>query len=73
MANGDRYEGYFHEGQRHGQGKHEIKDSLQVYDGEWNDGLPHGQGREVNPAGDVYNGGFNEGKKHGRGKLEKVD
>ncbi|TYZ62425.1 hypothetical protein PybrP1_008667 [[Pythium] brassicae (nom. inval.)] len=65
---GERYEGDFVIGRRHGKGAAKTR-SRDVYDGEWVDGCYHGKGSCAYANGDVYDGEWVHGKWQGRGEL----
>lgn len=64
---GDKYEGEWEDGLRHGQGEYFSKASGAKYEGEYQNDVKHGRGKYTYPNGDVYNGEWNEGKRHGKG------
>lgn len=68
-ANGDKYEGVFAVGKRHGKGVFTSKDG-EEYAGEFVWNKPQGTGKLTSVGGDVYTGQFHCGKKHGHG-LQK--
>jgi hypothetical protein len=66
-ANGDRYEGAWHQGQRHGKGVYEYSNG-DVYDGSWINDKKEGTGVLEMATGDRYEGEWADGKKNGAGK-----
>lgn len=69
--NGDRYEGEFEDGKKHGQGKYDWKeknDQLDYYDGTWKNDSAEGFGSSM-IRGQFYTGEFKNGKRHGEGQL----
>ena len=79
--NGDRYEGTFENGKKHGQGKYDWKpvkegedqpEDEDYYDGEWKNDSAEGQGTSM-IGGEFYNGEFKNGKRHGEGELNTLD
>ena len=64
--NGDRYEGNFSRGEKHGRGTYTWLDG-QTYVGEYVDGKQHGLGKYRNEGGDEFEGSWVHGKRHGRG------
>lgn len=79
-SNGNRYQGDFRDGLRHGQGTLFEADGL-VYVGQWEKGLKHGEGKEFWQKGFagnhdsqvVYEGQWKDGKKNGQGTLSNPD
>jgi len=67
--NGDKYEGEFKDGKRHGQGTYTFKDG-RIYVGEFKDGASHGQGTIKYKDGSMYVGEFKDGKRHGQGTIK---
>ncbi|KAG7393818.1 hypothetical protein PHYBOEH_006001 [Phytophthora boehmeriae] len=68
FANGDKYEGEFRQGFRHGHGVFTSKHGARVYDGEWRRGEQHGVGKERWLAnGDRYEGEYQHDVFHGKG------
>uniref|UniRef100_A0A7S1KRF7 Uncharacterized protein n=1 Tax=Percolomonas cosmopolitus TaxID=63605 RepID=A0A7S1KRF7_9EUKA len=69
---GDRYEGEFVHGKRHGQGTMEWPNQAERYTGQWHEGLPHGQGSlyffnvQVGSC-NYYEGDFKNGARDGKG------
>lgn len=57
--NGDRYEGEWNEGKRHGRGICRWADG-RTYDGEWKEGKVHGTGIHTWSRGDKYEGQWTE-------------
>ena len=66
------YEGQYHLGERHGEGKLSRADGG-VYIGQYRHGLVEGHGRYVAQNGDVYEGAYHEGHRKGRGKYTFAD
>ena len=62
------YEGEWHSGKYHGQGKL-IKADGSEYEGEFRFDTVHGAGRYRSKDGDVYEGKFVQGQRHGVGKY----
>lgn len=69
--NGDKYEGDFEFGKKHGQGKYDWSDG-DYYDGEWRNDSAEGHGTSM-IGDDFYDGQFKNGKKHGEGELTSGD
>lgn len=69
MKNGDRYEGEFRYGRRHGNGKYFLKKGDR-YEGEFADDQMNGQGTYFWADGSKYSGEFKEGRPHGTGNYE---
>lgn len=69
-ANGDIYQGEWHEGKANGQGVFvDIEGSM--YEGAWSNDQQHGKGTETWNKGQIkYTGDFQEGKKTGLGRFE---
>jgi hypothetical protein len=65
-ANGDRYEGAWHQGQRHGKGVYEYSNG-DIYDGNWINDKKEGAGVLEMATGDRYEGDWADGKKNGAG------
>ena len=69
--NGDRYDGEWFEGKKHGfgtmwrceHGKHRVE-----YNGTWVHNRRDGYGVMHNDLGETYEGEWRDGKRHGRGK-----
>ena len=70
FANGDVYEGPFHQGQRHGKGKLTYAEFGDEFVGEWRGDKQHGHGRFSFADGSYYEGDHSEGVAYGKG--EKV-
>ena len=64
--NGDRYEGCFQHGKRHGQGKRINIDGSQ-YVGEYKEDQPSGFGVYTWKDGEEYSGRWKNGLFHGKG------
>lgn len=72
FANGDRYEGAFVQGFRHGRGVFTSERGNRVYEGEWRRSEKHGMGKEKwLVSGDRYEGEYQKDVFHGRGVLFK--
>ena len=67
-ANGERYEGDFVNGKRHGRGRMEYANG-DVYEGEYNMGKRHGQGTMTYAAGSSYTGAWENSVKSGKGRF----
>jgi len=65
--NGDRYEGDWAEGLRHGKGKYISKSTGGKYDGEYSTDLKDGKGKYVFSNGDWYDGDWKDGLRNGQG------
>lgn len=61
----EKYDGQWHMGKRHGQGKEYYKDGKIKYEGQFANSLYNGQGTFYFKNGDKYQGGFYTGKLHG--------
>jgi hypothetical protein len=70
--NGLQIEGYFQDGQPHGQAT-AIWPTGSSYSGGWRFGQKHGLGLQKLCSGDVFEGHFEEGKRNGEGKLVLAD
>jgi hypothetical protein len=66
-ANGDRHEGQFSRGERHGAGV--LYRHGEVWRGTWTRDCLGGSGKYTGRTGDVYDGDFLDGKKHGKGRV----
>jgi len=64
---GDKYDGDWENGLRHGVGNYISKESGAKYDGQYENDLKHGQGKYTYGNGDVYKGEWKAGKRHGTG------
>ncbi|TMW56925.1 hypothetical protein Poli38472_002850 [Pythium oligandrum] len=69
---GERYEGDFQYGKKHGKGLSRGANGEQ-YDGQFHDGYYHGRGVCAYPNGDVYGGEWVHGKWQGSGELRLQD
>ena len=65
---GDRYEGEFEKGKRHGVGTMYYV-SGERYEGEWHENRQHGRGIYHYKNGDRFDGYFNKGVIHGFGTM----
>merc|ERR1712168_1529592 len=65
--NGDRYEGDWQRGLRHGRGVYTSKATGAAYDGEYVNDKKEGQGKYSWANGDWYEGGWKDGQRHGHG------
>jgi len=88
-ANGDRYEGEWHDGLRHGQGRWSTPANVwaidgtgrlvdgaprfDTYEGGWENDMRHGNGVLTLARGSTYVGDFIRGKKHGQGRMRQLD
>jgi hypothetical protein len=68
FANGDRYDGDWAGGRRHGTGTLVSADGA-AYVGQWADDARHGVGVLTLPSGDSYEGGWVADQKHGPGRF----
>ncbi|AVK75404.1 Morn repeat domain containing protein [Pandoravirus quercus] len=62
------YEGYWHDGKRHGYGV-EVTDDGRSYAGQWQAGKYHGYGVYTDPGEFVYNGAWDAGYRCGHGSI----
>ena len=69
---GSIYEGYWKDGQKHGQGKYIWANGM-IYEGGFVEGLKDGHGKLRQRDGEVYDGFWSKGKKHGHGKVIYLD
>lgn len=67
-SNGNKYQGAFKNGKRHGQGKFKWPSGA-MYDGAWVDGKREGKGQEILADGTIYVGEFKNDQKDGQGTL----
>ena len=77
-ANGDRYEGEYKDGKRHGQGTIFYPYGGGRYEGEWKDDKRHGQGTQfyslgIYSHGKRYEGEWKDHKMHGQGTFFRLD
>ena len=63
--NGERYEGSWVYGKRHGFGIFTCAADGYRYEGEWYQGRRHGTGTIYLPNGDAFSGSFKEGRSAG--------
>ena len=66
FSGGGTYDGEFHQGKPHGEGKRRWADG-RVYRGLWESGLQHGPGEMTFTNGDRFSGTFEQGKMNGVG------
>ena len=66
LASGDKFEGQFKDGKKHGQGTYTFANG-DVYKGQFKDDKKHGQGTEFYESGNKYEGQFKDGLKNGLG------
>ena len=71
-ANGERYEGYFKDGQANGQGTREYVHG-DKYVGEYKDGKKNGYGTYFWAKGDKFVGEYKDGKRNGQGTKTYAD
>jgi hypothetical protein len=70
-ADGDKYEGGFENGERHGKGVITFADG-DKYEGGWENGKQHGKGVHTSANGNKYELGFKNGKQNRNAyKVEK--
>ena len=69
FANGDRYDGVFVDGRKHGPGRYTDVRNGTVYDGEWVLGRREGYGVYTASDGYAYEGEWIAGMKEGWGML----
>ncbi len=63
VVNGGRYEGYWKNGFKDGEGVFYHRSGNVQYEGEWQAGEPHGMGKVYNAKGELkYEGEFKNGK-----------
>ena len=67
-SNGDKYDGEWKDGQRHGRGTMTDYDGS-IYTGEFKDGYLHGQGTMVDEDGTKYVGEWKNDEEHGQGTM----
>lgn len=67
-TDGNKYQGSFKNGKRHGQGKFKWPSGA-MYDGTWVDGKREGKGQEILANGTIYVGDFKNDQKDGQGTL----
>jgi len=72
LANGDTYEGRFHEQQRHGHGRCLFHD-LREYIGTWINGQMSGDGEMIWPDGTTFKGQHVDGTQSGLGRQSWPD
>lgn len=68
-SNGDKYDGGFKNGLRHGFGKYLEQGGSRVYEGMWALSQKEGRGYEKFANGDTYTGEYSHDKFHGQGEL----
>ena len=71
--NGDRYEGEYKNGKRHGQGVMEFqsgKHKGDVYKGGYSNGVKSGRGLFTWSSGNTYEGEYKDGEYHGHGVFK---
>lgn len=66
---GTTYLGYFHMGEKEGQGT--LTHNGCIYEGEFYNGLFNGAGKMAYANGDVYEGNWRDSLKHGKGELRQ--
>lgn len=66
------FQGHFHRGKRHGEGKMTYENKS-FYEGEWELDQPHGQGVLDIASVGTYTGAWEKGRKHGHGKMVWVN
>jgi len=71
--NGDRYEGDWKDGLRHGQGTYSCKSTGGKYEGMYEKDLKSGQGKYTYGNGDWYEGEWKEGLRDGQGLYVWMD
>ncbi|MEM7365856.1 MAG: hypothetical protein AAF525_17695, partial [Pseudomonadota bacterium] len=64
---GQRYEGAFRRGQRHGHGVHHYTDG--IYEGRWHRNKRRGQGTYQHQSGHRYTGEWRDDQPHGEGSF----
>ncbi|KAF1327879.1 Radial spoke protein 1, partial [Globisporangium splendens] len=69
---GERYEGEFMQGRKHGKGTAKTRNG-DCYDGFFVDGYYHGKGTCAHANGDIYDGDWVHGKWQGHGELQLRD
>ena len=68
FSSGARYQGYFMNGKRNGEGTYKWPNGDE-YKGEWFNGKQNGEGTYKWPNGNVYKGEWSNGKRNGEGTL----
>lgn len=71
-SRGNRYEGEWKDGKKHGQGRMVYANGYE-YVGEWADDTATGQGIFLWPNGDRYEGMMYQGQRHGQGTYSFVN
>jgi len=71
-GNGDKYEGEWASGKKHGSGRY-IRADGTVYMGMYRNDVKHGQGNCKWPNGNEYDGSWADGLQHGQGRLVSSD
>lgn len=69
FPDGDRYEGEWRRGAKHGQGIYRWQDGTK-YDGFWKEDVEHGRGDKNFANGDRYTGEWKEGMMDGQGRYQ---
>ena len=78
-ADGDRYEGEYRRGERHGRGVETWKGTGEYagregrFEGQWRNGKKHGHGTQIRPDGGRYEGDWRNGKEDGHGTQIRPD
>jgi hypothetical protein len=71
--NGDRYEGEWKDGLRHGQGSYFCKATAGKYNGMYANDVKNGAGTYKYANGDEYDGEWKDGLRHGEGTYKWLD
>ena len=66
VESGNRYEGQWFYGFRHGKGLMRFNDGA-TYEGDWNVGYAQGYGKFTNQIGETYEGDWVDNMRHGKG------
>lgn len=72
-AEGDCYEGKWHDNEAHGEGIYEGASPKRKYTGVWQEGSLEGRGRATFEDGSHYEGEFHANARHGRGSIKYAD